>query len=377
MKPKILFFFHLPPPTHGVTLTNARIAQSASIQKELHVKILPISYNEAITGIGQFRPKKILKTISLLAQLTKNLLFFRPTLVYFSIVPTGVSFYRDAIFAGVIKCFRKKILFHLHGTGLDQSIRGPLSAWIYARVFKNSFVIVQSRLLLDDLKKIQKWIRKVFVVPNAIPLANARPREKPAPESVAFINVSTLLPPKGQMDILKAAKKLLDQNYNAFSITLVGQPYDPRYHAELKDFVKKNALENHVVFKGALFGEPKEREIETADVFVFPSHNESFGLVCLEAMRAGLPVITTNVGSLTEIVEPGFGFLYAPGDIEKLAEQMKYFITRKEQIAPMGKKAFEVFRKKFTFDVFEQNLRKVFLDVLRLTPPDASRQPRG
>lgn len=376
MKPKILFFIHLPPPIHGVSVTNSRIVQSRFIQEGLNIRTLPISYSREITGIGRFGPQKVLKFVYLLIQLTKILIFSRPHLVYFSIVPSGIYFYRDAVFTWLIKLFRKKILFHLHGVGVDGSIQGALSQWIYRMTFKNSFAIAQSQPVLEDLKKIKGGLQKTYVVHNAIPLAGALFQAKTPQDPLVFINVSTIIPAKGQMDILKAAQRLLKQNTNAFKIILVGQVYDQDYVLQLKTFIQKNALEKYIDYKGALFGEEKEKQVAAADVFLFPSHNESFGLVSIEAMRAGLPVIATNVGSLPEIVEPGSGFLYPPGDIEKLAGHMSYFIKNKEKISVMGEKAFEVFLRKFTFEIFEQKMHDVFLDALQSAQPNTFRQLR-
>lgn len=374
-KPKVLFFLHLPPPIHGVTITNSRIIESSIIQKDLCVKILPISYNQEITGIGRPGFKKFLKIIQLLMQLTKTLIIFRPQLVYFSIVPTGIYFYRDAVFTLLIKIFRRKILFHLHGVGIDHSIRGIFSRWVYRITFKNSYVILQSQSLCGDISKVKDVIRKIFVIHNAIPFTQTTFPKKISQDFLTFINISTVIPAKGQMDILKAAQKLIEQNINSFQIILVGQIFDHDYDIQMKIFVTKHSLEKHIHFKGALFNEEKTRELENANIFLFPSHNESFGLVSIEAMRAGLPVIATNVGSLPEIVEQGCGFLYPPGDIEALAKHMMYFIKNKDAIAPMGKKAFEIFTRKFTFEIFEQKMHQVFLDVLQSTKPNTLRQP--
>ena len=376
-KPKVLFFLHLPPPIHGVTITNSRIIESALIQKDLCVKILPISYNQEITSIGQPGFKKILKTIQLLIQLTKILITFRPQLVYFSIVPTGIYFYRDAVFVFLIKLFGRKILLHLHGIGIDQSIRGTFSRWIYLTTFKNHYTILQSESLRKDISKIRNVIRKIFIVHNAIPFTQTAFPKATAQNFLTFINISTVIPAKGQMDILKAAQKLIEQNINSFQIILVGQVFDRDYDVQLKTFIAKHSLEKYIYFKGALFNEEKIRELEKADIFLFPSYNESFGLVSIEAMRAGLPVIATHVGSLSEIIGPGCGFLYSPGDIEALAQHMLYFIKNRGAVAPMGKKAFEVFTRKFTFEIFEQKMHQVFLDVLQSTKPNISRQPRG
>ncbi|MBI4125635.1 MAG: glycosyltransferase family 4 protein [Deltaproteobacteria bacterium] len=375
-KPRILFFLHLPPPVHGVTVLNANIVQSSALRGAFDVKILPISYSQNIEGIGRFSLRKIFKTIVLFGRLTHRLLRFRPQLVYFSIVPAGIFFYRDAVFTWWMKLFRKPVLFHLHGLGVEESIRGPLSRRIYRRTFQNSSVIQQSSLLAFDLRKVEADIRKIYVVPNAVPRAEEPRRVKRPGNPLVFIHLSTILPAKGQMDIVQAARRLLDQRVDAFKVILAGQVYDSGYASRIENFVREAGLNAHVEIIGGLFGREKERALAEGDVFLFPSRREVFGLVVIEAMRAGLPVIAANVGSLPEIVEAGAGFLYPPGDVEKLAGHMTAFINNPDAAASMGQRAADTFERKFTFEVFERKMRDVFLDVLRSATPDIFPRPR-
>lgn len=376
MKDKILFFLHLPPPFHGVSLTNERIIQSKQIEEGFEIKVLPISYNQQITSIGRFQFKKLFKYLMLLAAFFKELLLFGPEFVYFSMVPCGLPFYRDAVFVILSKCFRKKILLHLHGVGIHVCIQNFFPRLIYRLVFQKAHVILQSQLLLPDLSKIKNNIQKIYIVHNAIP-ARINPIQKKAEKkTLTFINVSTVIPAKGQIDILKAAKRLLDQGLDSFKIVFIGQTFDSQYALQMENYAKQNQMEEYIDFKGPLFGEAKEKILEEADVFLFPTYNESFGLVSLEAMRAGLPVIATNVGSLPEIVKQGSGFLYPPGSIEQLASHMGTFIKERPAISKMGQKALETFKENFTFEIFEQKMRNVFLDVLQSPRQGVSQQLR-
>src|SRR5205823_7967535 len=77
-----------------------------------------------------------------------------------------------------------------------------------------------------------------------------------------------------------------------------------------------------------------------SDVFVFPSYFEGFGLVLLEAMAAGLPVLTTTATAGRDIVIEGRdGFVIEPGDMDALVSQMEFCLSNRDRIAEMGIKA--------------------------------------
>jgi glycosyltransferase involved in cell wall biosynthesis len=67
--------------------------------------------------------------------------------------------------------------------------------------------------------------------------------------------------------------------------------------------IEKKNLSNCVFAHGAKYGNEKTYFFEQADIFVFPSHDECFPLVLLEAMQSGLPIISTNEGGIPDIVD--------------------------------------------------------------------------
>ena len=76
------------------------------------------------------------------------------------------------------------------------------------------------------------------------------------------------------------------------------------------------------------------------DVLVLPSIVEGFGLVVLEAMQSGMPVIVSDqVGAADVVVDGESGFVVHAGDVDSLADSMRYFVDNPERIAPMGEKA--------------------------------------
>jgi glycosyltransferase involved in cell wall biosynthesis len=76
-----------------------------------------------------------------------------------------------------------------------------------------------------------------------------------------------------------------------------------------------------------------------SEVFVFPSFSDGFGLVLLEAMACGLPVIASESSGGPEVVTPGCGFLFSTGDLDRLVDLLRWFQQHRDQIPAMGREA--------------------------------------
>ena len=92
--------------------------------------------------------------------------------------------------------------------------------------------------------------------------------------------------------------------------------------------------------------------LQQCDVFVFPSFFEGFGLVILEAMACGLPVITTTATAGPDIVTEGHdGFVIEPGDVDALVNKMEFCLENRDQIAAMGVNARRT-AERFSWDAY-------------------------
>lgn len=95
-----------------------------------------------------------------------------------------------------------------------------------------------------------------------------------------------------------------------------------------------------VEFLGYMQGEALSQAYASADIFVFPSALETFGLVVVEAMAAGLPVVASRVGGVADVVREGVnGYTFESGDIEALVEGVRTIAASREQITQMGRAA--------------------------------------
>lgn len=93
-------------------------------------------------------------------------------------------------------------------------------------------------------------------------------------------------------------------------------------------------------FMGYLRGEELSKAYASADIFAFPSAMETFGLVVVEAMAAGLPVVSSRVGGVQDVVEEGrTGYTFAVGDTDALIEGVRQIAASRDRIAQMGRAA--------------------------------------
>ncbi len=95
-----------------------------------------------------------------------------------------------------------------------------------------------------------------------------------------------------------------------------------------------------VQFMGYMQGEALSQAYASADIFVFPSALETFGLVVVEAMAAGLPVVASRVGGVADVVREGVnGYTFESGDIEAQVEGVRQIAASRERITQMGRAA--------------------------------------
>jgi glycosyltransferase involved in cell wall biosynthesis len=143
-------------------------------------------------------------------------------------------------------------------------------------------------------------------------------------------------------------------------ITLIAG--DGNLRNDLEQLAEELKLDT-VYFLGAQSHEQMIKLFNVADVAAMPSILEAFGLVALEALACGTPVIAGNVGGFSKIVNEQVGYLMKPGDSDTLAEKITAFIRDgfKEKVRD---KAAAYIRQNFSWDKTVENIEKLYEQVL-------------
>jgi len=134
--------------------------------------------------------------------------------------------------------------------------------------------------------------------------------------------------------------------------------------------VKELGLSDKVNYLGRKYGDEKNKYFMKADIFVFPTfyHNETFGLVNLEAMQFSLPIISTFEGGIPDVVQNGItGFLVKKRDARELAEKIAILIEDTDLRITMGERGRERFKEHFTLLNFEQTFCEIFTQITSQT----------
>lgn len=137
--------------------------------------------------------------------------------------------------------------------------------------------------------------------------------------------------------VVIAAVQILKEQGLLVQAVLVGGVHsrEPDYPSTIQAQVADQNLSDRIFFYGEQ-SDPKPY-FESMDIFIHASNHEPFGLVIVEAMATGIPVIATDSGGPLDIIEPGVdGFLYPFGDAASLAKHIQHFITNPHLIDVMG-----------------------------------------
>ena len=172
------------------------------------------------------------------------------------------------------------------------------------------------------------------------PLSNKEIKEAKQKYSLNFpfiLYVGTLEPRKNIPSLIKAVYKLKKKNLQ-YKLVIAGKK--GWKYKEIFETINKLNLQNDVVFTGYVSDEDLPALYNAADMFVYPSIYEGFGLPPLEAMACGTPVITSNTSSLPEVVGDA-GIMIDPPDVDGLADAMHKVLTDGGLRADMTKKGLE------------------------------------
>lgn len=150
-------------------------------------------------------------------------------------------------------------------------------------------------------------------------------RKQIAPNGeIIFACICRIAPEKGFEFLAQAARKLKESGL-AFKLLIVGGNKNPAVMQEVQDYFI--GLENEVIFTGMLRGTALAHKYAAADIFLHCSITETFGLVVLESMASGVPVIARDEGGPSETVKHGAsGYLVPPHDLDQ-------FVQRARQLA--------------------------------------------
>jgi glycosyltransferase involved in cell wall biosynthesis len=231
------------------------------------------------------------------------------------------SFWRKAPFILVSKALGKKVVYHVHGGGFIQFTTEHRRSVQY--VVNHCDVIVALSDVFKTFFEDDLHAKKVVIIPN--PVENALENHSVRQQGICnFLFLGLVCKSKGIFDLIEVVNEKQNElrGRAKFVIGGIGEL------DKLKNLIKKYGIEDLVESIGWVAGAIKVQKLNEADVFVLPSYIEGLPICILEAETYHLPIISTNVGGIPEIVRPGQnGYLITPGNKEELSAAIIEMVT--------------------------------------------------
>lgn len=240
----------------------------------------------------------------------------------------------------------------LHGTDITLVGQAPSFHMVTRFSIQQSDCVTSvSEWLKQETNRIFDPKRSIRVIPNFVDTETFSPRDRSTvrdqfarPGEKLLMHISNFRPVKNISAVVETFAEV--RKRIPARLLLVG---DGPERVPVEKQVHTLGLADQVTFLGNQ--EYIEDLLPLADVFLLPSLHESFGLVVLEAMAAGVPVVATNVGGPPEVVTDGeSGFLRAPDDVPGMVEAAMGVLTDSELAASVSAAGLERARTRFTVE---------------------------
>ncbi|MDO5557430.1 MAG: glycosyltransferase family 4 protein [Clostridia bacterium] len=227
--------------------------------------------------------------------------------------------------------------------------------------YESTEVIVNSNFMKNDIQRLFGLpFEKINVIPNGVNISTYNGverdydfrRQYAADNEKIILYVGRLVYEKGIQNLISALPKILD-SYNDTKLIIVGKG---GMMDELKAQVNNMGLSNKVYFTGYMAPKQVQKMYKCADISVFPSTYEPFGIVALEAMLAGVPTLVSDVGGLNEIVNHRIdGMKSYAGNPNSIADSVLELLYNPKLCDDISKKAKSKVRMMYNWNKIAQD----------------------
>lgn len=320
----ILLVSPLPPPMGGIAIWTKRYLESSQAKKN-NVELLNISVKgkriqkfQEINLLDEFfRSYKIFKDLRKKIKKEVDVVHLNSSCGKFGII-------RDYICSVIIKNKKIKLVTQYH-CNLEDMVKNKVSKYFLNKMAINSDLnLVLNKNSQFFLKNISK--KNSEIIPNFITEKDFKElsEQSQIKENVKrVIYTGHLIKTKGCDEILEVAKLFLDIDF-----ILVGN---------IKEEYKKKEKSKNVQLLGEVDQQQIFEELKNADIYLFPSHTEGFPNSLLEAMSVGLPIITTKVGAIPDMVEEKGALFVEVGNFQQISDCLRQLLKGKNKRIEMNK----------------------------------------
>ncbi len=362
-KLRILMFGYAPPPYFGPAVAYGALLRSRFPQ-EFDVRFINLSVVEDLRDLEKFSVGKLLKLgrfffVEFWYLMTENFDFccYPPSF-------NRNAFLKDALLLGLARAFGVPTVVWAHGNNLpDFYSRSP--RWMQVVIdatIKNAVagIVLGERLRFNFQGQLSD--ENIFTVALGIEAPGSPPQRPATRDGLTVLYLGNLIREKGVLVLLKAIPKVVAQRPEV-RFRFAGSWWRDHERQEADRIIAENKLQSHVEFVGVVAGDAKSRALVEADILAFPTfyHAETFGLVLLEALWAGLPVVTTQRAAIPEIIEAGVNGLFIeehnPADLADKILQLANDPAMRQRMSAANREKFHRF---YTHEQYGERMIDLF-----------------
>ena len=325
----------------------------SEITSQLNIKVIPSSFIPSILKINITKVEKLEKAVAV----------FKPDIIHSHLHEAELVAYQ-------LKIKNVKFFSHIHSNkkelenkpvvnSIKQKIIFSFEKKIYLNFLKSKKVKLLAiskdcyNFVINDLSQQKE---NVTFLPNCIDynLFKASPRTSSNKEEFKLVNVGRFVPKKAQEFLIEVALKLKDNGVN-FTLDFIG---DGPQRENIEQLVVQHNVQNQINFRGIVTN--PESYLKSSDLYVHSAKEEPFGLVLIEAMASGLPIVTTDGGGNRDIIiENENGFMIKYRNAELFANKVIQLINSEEDYEKMSKNCI-AFASKYDVKSYVNTLLKLY-----------------
>lgn len=242
---------------------------------------------------------------------------------------------------------------------IEKSIPSFLEGKI-AKAFRNADkIIAVSQPLKEAIEQYANG--EISVIPNMIDTVYFKPDAEKQPSNdrkFTFLSIGNLVPLKN-FSVLLDAFKIVSEQYPSAELQIVGEGSLAKH---LRNKKERLGL-SKTVFSGRLPQDQVRESLHNCNAFVLASSIETFGIVFVEALAAGKPIIATRCGGPNNIVNDENGFLVEPKNVQELSAAMIRMIERYRQYDPLALESYAY--SNFDYRVLSKRIIDIYNNIVK------------
>lgn len=278
----------------------------------------------------------------------------------------GISLLKDLLTINKKYIIGKKVFLHIHFADIDNILtKKKLIRKLILKNLKSKITdiislssklkneLIQMGLKENNIHVLYNYFSAEMTNSNALSISQKYLNVGTAENPLTFLFVGSFEKRKGFYNLVNVFKELNNSN---IKLRLCGKPNDECAQKCL-DEISNNEL---FIVEGYVSGEKKEEAFNNSHIMILPSYAEGLPITILEALNYGLPVISTSVGAIPEIIDDKIGTIIEPGNEEMLKKAILSYIEKRDTLYALSKNALEE-SNKYTYNAFSKNLCEIFI----------------